>query len=365
MEFHLVDKLDLNNLEVKCNTKAEQQRILHDAVAKIQETRIEVEQELEVKRQHLALLNKYSAVYPRIALRDLSNGSYQVMSIRKCKSQSHNRLYLLLIDVKGELRSCYSNEYIEKKIEEELDDELKAKTCQPKHGYMTVDNKALAVLEITGWGWSNNHHINVHCKFQFCTVEGDCVATAKTQTTKEIAECEKKLTTNDLATPKSLLPILPETDIIPYKQLINLTSLDIGSSYIVEAIGFVAHYGQQKLVIKLDNGICYQAGEYVEQHTDELLDGCRLIIEKIRTNRNTKKKFAVCKIVQAGDWAGVLDYDKVTLLPKNHPEIKIMDVQTVDVKGQKRKLILTTEGDVYRFKRSKLEDMVKPADVLY
>ena len=38
----------------------------------------------------------------------------------------------------------------------------------------------------------------------------------------------------------------------------------------------------------------------------------------------------------------------------------VVDVKSIDVKGKKRKLLLTDEGVVYKLKRSKLEDNVKP-----
>ena len=38
----------------------------------------------------------------------------------------------------------------------------------------------------------------------------------------------------------------------------------------------------------------------------------------------------------------------------------IVDVRTVVVKGTKRKLLLTNTGEVFKLKKSKLEERIKP-----
>ena len=67
-------------------------------------------------------------------------------------------------------------------------------------------------------------------------------------------------------------------------------------------------------------------------------------------------------------WKGRLDciirLQKVPILSKDDfdAETCILDVRTVDVKGQKRKLLLTDRGDgqkVYKLKKSKLEENIK------
>ena len=90
-----------------------------------------------------------------------------------------------------------------------------------------------------------------------------------------------------------------------------------GIEICVVAVCHIEHYGQPKQVIKLDDGILYQAGDNLEQQKEQLNNGCNIIINKVRVNNSTKRKFAVCKIVQRGDWAGVVDYEKVPLLPAN------------------------------------------------
>ena len=45
------------------------------------------------------------------------------------------------------------------------------------------------------------------------------------------------------------------------------------------------------------------------------------------------------KVVQKGDWANVLDYDEVPLLPakKKRSALKVLGVKSVEHRGQKRK----------------------------
>ena len=59
-----------------------------------------------------------------------------------------------------------------------------------------------------------------------------------------------------------------------------------------------------------------------------------------------------------------MDYDKVKIFSQDQTDGKtcILDVRPVDVKGKKRKLLLTDRGDgplVYKLKKSKLEDIIK------
>ena len=147
---------------------------------------------------------------------------------------------------------------------------------------------------------------------------------------------------------------------VPYKHIRNLTKLPLGSMHTLVAIGYIEHYVQEKLVVKLDDGALYQAGDHLEEQKEQLTAECEIIISKTKLS-STRKKFAICKVVQRGNWAGVLDYKKVPLLPANKKRkaMKILDVKPVEHKGEKRKLLPTEDGSVYKVKRSKLENNVK------
>ena len=56
----------------------------------------------------------------------------------------------------------------------------------------------------------------------------------------------------------------------------------------------------------------------------------------------------------------MVDYTKTPMLSKFDGKTCIVDVRSVDVKGTKRKLLITNAGDVYKLKKSKLEETVTP-----
>ena len=58
------------------------------------------------------------------------------------------------------------------------------------------------------------------------------------------------------------------------------------------------------------------------------------------------------------DWTGIVDYKKTPMLSKFDGKTLVIDVKTVDIKGQKRKLLLTNKAEVFKLKKSKLEDTV-------
>ena len=79
---------------------------------------------------------------------------------------------------------------------------------------------------------------------------------------------------------------------VPYKALNNLAELPLGSVHAVSGIGYTKHYGQDKLVVQLENGVSYQAREFLETCKDSLVNGCKIIIKKCRVG-SSKRKYAV------------------------------------------------------------------------
>ena len=75
---------------------------------------------------------------------------------------------------------------------------------------------------------------------------------------------------------------------------------------------------------------------------------------------STHSKYAVCTIYEPQDWTAFVDYGKTIILGKLDGSTCVVDVKAIDVKGVKRKLLLTDKGQVYKLKKSKLEDSVKP-----
>ena len=65
-------------------------------------------------------------------------------------------------------------------------------------------------------------------------------------------------------------------------------------------------------------------------------------------------------MLYVGDWSGLVYYKQVPMLSAQNKDAKVLDVKTITHNSQKRKLVLLEDGNVYKIKKSKLEDNVKP-----
>ena len=75
---------------------------------------------------------------------------------------------------------------------------------------------------------------------------------------------------------------------------------------------------------------------------------------------STREKYAICGIYEFGDWTAMVEYTKIPMLRKFDGSTCMVDVKSVDIKGVKRKLLLTDNGTVYKLKISRLEETVTP-----
>ena len=80
----------------------------------------------------------------------------------------------------------------------------------------------------------------------------------------------------------------------------------------------------------------YQAGEFLENIKEDLLNGCKIIIEKCRVD-SFKRKLVMCKTVQQGDLSGLVEYSLKTMRLAKNSCSKVLDVKTVTYKNQTRK----------------------------
>ena len=155
---------------------------------------------------------------------------------------------------------------------------------------------------------------------------------------------------------------LSREDLLPYREHENLTCFPIGSVHQIDAIGYINHYGTPRLVVCI-RGKNYQAGQYLEKKAEHLKKYCSIKLEKIRLDPSRRVKYVVCTVYEKGDWTAMVDYAKTPMLSKSDGSTCVVDVRSVDVKGTKRKLILTNEGNVYKLKRSKLKETIRPGFV--
>ena len=154
------------------------------------------------------------------------------------------------------------------------------------------------------------------------------------------------------------IPTIPREELLPYREYENIIVLSVGSVHKIEAIGEIIHYGTSRLVVKIEDKI-YQAGQDLEEKKDQLTLGCSIKVEKIRKNQTRHVKYAICSVYKKGDWTAMADYSKTPMLSKFDGSTCVVDVRSVNVKGTKRKLLLTNTGDIYKLKMSKLEEGLK------
>ena len=213
----------------------------------------------------------------------------------------------MILEIDGSLKVCYTNNYLEDRIRERLRDKTLVCITDPQRGFITLYNKPLATLTIKGWGRTEQRNVIVYCSLLWTTTSKNDSLTVQTENVlQDIKNTEEKLKE---VTTYSVEQLPAITVWVPYKALNNLTELPIGSVHVVTGIGYAKHYGQDKLVVQLDNGTTYQAGEFLVACKDRLLIGCKIIIEKLRLDK-ARRKSAICKIVQKGDWSGLVDYNK-------------------------------------------------------
>ena len=214
-----------------------------------------------------------------------------------------------------------------------------------KSEIISASNNEIATLTITGRGRNRYGHITVYCKFEIKNID-------------QVSSCNQ----NDVSLKEDTennVDIIPLNPLLQYREYENLSILLVGSAHKISAIGHARSYGRERLIVKIGERI-YQAGEYIEAKLPILKKNTIIKIEKIRLNKSTRTKYAICSIYEPGDWTAHVDYKKTPILTKHDGSTCIVDVKDVEVKGIKRKLLLADDGSVYKLKKSKLEKCVKP-----
>ena len=209
----------------------------------------------------------------------------------------------MVLELNGCLKVCYPNKYLEDRIKEFLKKENIKTFKDPKRGYITLYKKTLAALTIKGWGRTEQRHVIVYCSGLWsCVSKKDSLAMLTDEMKQDINKTDTKL---QEGTSKSVIqvPVIPVW--VPYKTLNNLTELPIGSIHKVTATEYAKYYGTDKLVVQPEDSTLYQAEEFLEMCKDSLHNCCKIIIEKLRLDK-ARRKSAVCKIVQQGDWSGLV-----------------------------------------------------------
>ena len=131
-------------------------------------------------------------------------------------------------------------------------DEQKKKIRDPKHNYLTLFGKPLAVLNIIGLGRMLQRHVIVYCNLTLAAEMEDSIKSLREQVTREIQEEKLKMACANPTMSVESLPVLARKELVPYKHIQNLAELPLNSIHTAVVIGYVDHNGQHKLVVKLD-----------------------------------------------------------------------------------------------------------------
>ena len=199
--------------------------------------------------------------YEIVPLRALKQGTYAIMALKKIKTRYGDK-FILILETDESLKVCYSNKYLEERIREHLGDETLAYITDPQRGFITLYSKPLATLTIKGWSRTEQCNVIVYCSLSWTTTsKNDSLTTHTENTLQDIKDAEEKLkeVTTYSVEPLPSIPVW-----VPYRALNNLAELPVGSVYVVTALGYAKHYGKDKLVVQLENGVSYQAGEFLE-----------------------------------------------------------------------------------------------------
>ena len=274
-----------------------------------------------------------------VPLKDLKQGSYTVKLAKRLATR-FGTSYKLLIGGETEDYTTWCN----KDLINELSKLVEDSNVQKDGGFLSLENQPLGVLEITGKGTNVYGNVTVYTRFMVNLIENT-----------------EKASPTPVINPELVLeiPTIPRENLLPYRDYENLTVLPVGSVHKIEAIGHITHYGTPRLVIKISKMI-YQAGQDLEEKEGRIKPGCSIKIEKIRFNKARHIKYATCSIYELGDWTAIANYHDTKMLSTFNGSINVVDVRTIDVKGVKRKLLLTDTGDIYKLKKSKLEERLKP-----
>jgi hypothetical protein len=153
------------------------------------------------------------------------------------------------------------------------------------------------------------------------------------------------------------IPTLSREEQPSYSSLANLED-HIGELIEVTAYGEQSFHGVNRGVIRISTGVFFKAGIDLESKANLLRPGTKVKILKKRTDPKTRKTYALVGIVDPGDWS-FGDYNSLPFINKAK-NLEVIGVKDVMVKGEKRKIAMADNGIVYRCKRSKLEDMLRP-----
>lgn len=154
IELCRADNLEVIGKQCRANERERNEKwkeLAGEAAKEIRESRKPFEDAIADKRNKLQLLDNNSCAFSNnkiTHLKDLPQGSYNVMAMRETQTQYGEKYIMLLATDKiGTLGLCYSNNYIETYLHFNLTD-AEEEIRDPKRKYLTLYKKPLAVLKL-------------------------------------------------------------------------------------------------------------------------------------------------------------------------------------------------------------------------
>ena len=333
-------------------------------------------------------------------LKDLKEGDYEILALKVVKSNGKFGVkYVMLLEREGVSMQAYSNGKIEDTVQRLLPVHIMELIATENIVHSKHDGDGpIGKLTITGYGVTKDRNKFAYCRFMFlahmqawisetrqrlqqshmigtpanlveihdtdkvgetnvdgqamCSpMENNVAITQDIPGGAEVQENQSNVQVNDL-------PIIPPEELPLFNDILHLILLPKKSIHTLKKIGFISSYGQKRLLVELEDGVRYVAGKDLESKQDKLHVDCKLVLEKTKLCTSTRKKHYIVNVVRKGDWAGIIQYSDTPIIKQrkgNEATTRVLDVSNVEHKGQKRKLVLTDDGNVYRVKASRLE----------
>ena len=359
-EYRLSNQV--SNVELK-------QRIVEEA-AKIEQVRRPLMTRLVQLKEELRTVQEYSSQFRNLTsihLQYLEQGEYNVMAAMKTAGKYGDR-YQLCIQLADNpnlhdgLYIVWSNYYISNILNGLKEADLE-KLIDKESGYLTLYNRPLGKLTILGQDTNIYGKITVFCRFEVDLGDSEChISKLKTSVKQGIQDFTDEIT-RSVTSCRNVMPVIPKESLRNYRDYKNLSDLPPKSLHMVTGISRIMHYGKDRLVVQIKDTI-YQAGEDLDSKSDDLKTIDMWVrIEKIATNWITRARFAVCSVHDSCDWSTLVDYSQTEMLRKLDGSTCIVDIKTVQVKGAKRKVLLSNTGNVFKLEMTlkiKLLNFYKP-----
>ncbi len=125
-----------------------------------------IDMRCEQKRFELLAIKGFVQAYQNtnmwMKLAALDRGRYDVMALRSVRSQfGDGQTYILFLNIDGNPRVCYANYSLNQQLRAHVTPEFAAEN--EHKGYLTLYNRPIAALDITGRYWGTSKNVPLYC----------------------------------------------------------------------------------------------------------------------------------------------------------------------------------------------------------